>query len=78
MSREYKVELHFLNGKIVTAVFPAESASEAIKRAFGGKLNCTHIIADIANSNDKIGYSVSALAWVEVTEWKELVKKHTI
>lgn len=78
MSREYTVELHFLNGKVVTASFPAESANEAIKRAYGGKLNCTHIIADIANSNDKIGYSVSALACVEVTEWKELVKKHTI
>lgn len=46
--------------------------------AFGGKLNCTHILAKLANSEDKIVYSVSALAFAKVTEWNELVKKHTI
>lgn len=77
MSKGYEVELHFSDGKTVTAVFPGENADEALKMAFGGELNCTHIIAKLANSEDKIGYSVSALAWVEVTEWKELVRKHT-
>lgn len=77
MSKWYEVELHFFDGKTVTAVFPGENADEALKMAFGGELNCTHIIAKLANSEDKIGYSVSALAWVEVTEWKELVRKHT-
>lgn len=77
MSNGYEVELHFFDGKTVTAVFPGENADEALKMAFGGELNCTHIIAKLANSEDKIGYSVSALAWVEVTEWKELVRKHT-
>lgn len=77
MSREYEVELHFFDGKTVTALFPGESTDEAIKNAFGGKLNCTHIIAKLANSEDKIGYSASALAFAKVTEWKELVRKHT-
>lgn len=76
MSREYEVELHFFNGKTVTAVFHEENADDAIKMAFGGKLNCTHILANLANSEKKIGYNVSALAWAEVTEWKELVRKH--
>ena len=77
MSREYEVELHFFDGKTVTAVFPGESTDEALKMAFGGKLNCTHIIAKLTDSENKIGYSVSALAWAEATEWKELVRKHT-
>lgn len=76
MSKGYEVELHFFNGKTVTAVFPGESTDDAIKMAFGGKLNCTHIIANLANSDNKIGYNVSALAWAEVTEWTELVRKH--
>lgn len=78
MPNGYEVELHFFDGKTVTAVFPGESTDEALKMAFGGKLNCTHIIAKLANSEDKIGYSVSALAFAKVTEWKELVRKHTI
>ena len=77
MAGGYEVELHFFDGKTATAVFPGESTDEALKMAFGGKLNCTHIIAKLANSEDKIGYSVSALAWAEATEWKELVKRHT-
>lgn len=77
MSREYEVELHFFDGKTLKAVFYGESTDEALKMAFGGKLNCTHIIAKLANSEDKIGYSVSALAWAEATEWKDLVRKHT-
>lgn len=77
MSMEYEVELHFFDGKTVTAVFYVESADEALKMAFGGKPNCTHIIVKLANSEDKIGYSVSALAFAKVTEWKELVRKHT-
>lgn len=77
MSMEYEVKLHFFDGKTVTAVFPGESTDEALKMAFGGKLNCTHMIAKLADSEDKIGYSVSALAWAEVTEWNALVKKHT-
>ena len=77
MPKGYEVELHFFDGKTVTAVFPGENTDEALKMAFGGKLNCTHIIAKFANSEDKIGYSVSALTWAEATEWKDLVKKHT-
>lgn len=77
MPKEYEVELHFFDGKTVTAVFPGENTDEALKMAFGGKLNCTHIIAKLANSEDQIGYSVSALAFAKVTEWKELVRKHT-
>ena len=77
MSKGYEVELHFFDGKTVTAVFPGENTDEALKMAFGGKLNCTHIIAKLANSDDKSGYSVSALAFAKVTEWKELVRKHT-
>ena len=77
MPKEYEVELHFFDGKTVTAVFPGESTDEALKMAFGGKLNCTHIIAKLTDSGNKIGYSVSALAWAEATEWKELVRKHT-
>lgn len=77
MSMEYEVELHFFDGKTVTAVFQGESTDEALKMAFGGKLICTHIIAKLADSEDKIGYSVSALAFAKVTEWKELVRKHT-
>lgn len=76
MSKGYEVELHFFDGKTVTAVFPGENTDEALKMAFGGKLNCTHIIAKLANSDNKIGYNVSALAWAEVTEWTELVRKH--
>lgn len=77
MSMEYEVELHFFDGKTVTAVFYGESEDEALKMAFGGKLNCTHILAKLANSEDKMVYSVSALAFAKVTEWKELAKKHT-
>ncbi len=76
MSRKYEVELHFFNGDTVTAVLPGENADDAIKMAFGGELNCTHIMADLADSENKIGYTVSALAWAEATEWKELVRKH--
>lgn len=77
MSREYEVELHFFDGKTLKAVFYGESTDEALKMAFGGKLNCTHILAKLANSEDKIVYNVAALAWAEATEWKELVKRHT-
>ena len=55
MPKEYEVELHFFDGKTVTAVFPGENTDEALKMAFGGKLNCTHIIAKLADSEYKIG-----------------------
>ena len=77
MPKVYEVELHFFDGKTLKAVFYGESTDEALKMAFGGKLNCTHILAKLANSEDKIVYSVSALAFAKVTEWKELVRKHT-
>ena len=77
MPNVYEVELHLFDGKTLKAVFYGESADEALKMAFGGKLNCTHILAKLANSEDKIVYSVSALAWAEATEWEDLVRKHT-
>ncbi len=68
MSKEYNVDLHFIDGKTVTVVFCVADKDDALKNAFGGKLNCTHIIVKVADSEDKIGYSVSALAWAEVKE----------
>lgn len=61
---EYVVNLRFVDGSEYEIVVHAESKSEAIKTAFGnGK---AYMIAPIADTKDKVGYSVDALCWATV------------
>lgn len=63
---EYIVNIRFVDGSEYEVVVGAESKSEAIKTCFGnGK---KYMIAPIADTKDKIGYSVDALCWVTVIE----------